>query len=351
MRATLMYVAAAAVICGLLPSRVGGTQAVTYRQVVDRYRTDPDDGVERMLALSEAERKAGLDQALSASGAAAWTWEEIAAAAMMHTDAGFYFLSRKEPGIPHLADAERLLAWALLTLPGHGPFVRRWYTIVQSVVADFGDGANARWFSDKYLERVQRTPQRAKALEAYHRGVLAEFDGCQKGEFLTITGLTESGSNLVQRYFVPAAHHLSTALALEPELLDAALHLGRIRMLEGRDADAVPLFERAAAAKTRSVSYLAKLFLGAFAERTARWNDAEALYGEALRISPTGQSAALALAQLLDRRGRATDGARVLAQLLALPEPRRLEPWSVYFDEARRDNAMLIRHLRSEVMR
>jgi tetratricopeptide (TPR) repeat protein len=348
MRATLMGVIAAAAICAL---PAAAAQPIPYRQVVDRYRTNPNDGVERMLALSEAERKAGIEQALSASGADAWTWEEVAAAAMMHTDAGFYFLSRKEPGIPHLADAERLLSWGLLTFPGHGAFVRRWYTTVQSIVADSGDGTNARWLSDKYKDRIQRTPQRAKALEAYHRGVFAEYDGCQKGEFLTITGLTESGANLVQKYFVPAARELSTALTLEPELLEADLHLGRIRMLEGRDADAVPLLERASASKTRSVSYLAKLFLGAFAERAARWTDAETLYREALRISPAGQSASIALAQLLDRRGRAAEGARVLAELLARPETRLIEPWSVYFDEAGVENAMKIRLIRSEVIR
>jgi hypothetical protein len=109
-RATWVGVIAAAAIYGLPAG--AAAQAVTYRQVVDRYRTNPNDGVERMLALSEAERKAGIEQALSASGADAWTWEEIAGAAMMHTDAGFYFLSRKEPGIPHLADAERLLSTA-----------------------------------------------------------------------------------------------------------------------------------------------------------------------------------------------------------------------------------------------
>ena len=75
MRATLMCVAAAAVIGGL-PSGEA-TQAVTYRQVVDRYRTNPNEGVERMLALSPAERNAGIEQALAASGADAWSWEEI----------------------------------------------------------------------------------------------------------------------------------------------------------------------------------------------------------------------------------------------------------------------------------
>jgi tetratricopeptide (TPR) repeat protein len=349
MPATLIRVAAVAMICGL-PAGVA-TQAVTYRQVVERYRTSPNDGVERMLALSEADRQAGVEEAHKASGPDAWTWEDLAAAAMMHTDAGFYFLSRKEPGVPHLAEAERLLASSLSTLPGHGAFVRRWYTTVESIIEGSGDGTNAKWIREKYKDRFGRTPLRAKALEAYHRGVFAEYDGCQKGEFLTITGLTESGGNLVQRYFEPAARELTAAITLDPELLEAALHLGRIRMLEGRDADAAPLLERAALSKTRSVSYLAKLFLGAFAERAARWADAEARYREALAVFPRGQSASVALAQLLDRRGRGAEGAQLLANLLARPNAWIVEPWWLYFDEAGVENALKIRLMRAEVIR
>jgi hypothetical protein len=348
MRTTLICVAAAAMVCGW--PEVVGTQAVAYRQVVDRYRTNPNDGVERMLALSPAERNAGIEEALTASGADVWAWEEVGAAAMMHTDAGFYFLSRNEPGIPQLADAERLSA-ALLKMPGHGAFVRRWYATVASIVEGSGDATNARWVREKYKERFGKPPQRVKALEAYHRGVFAEYDGCQKGEFLTITGLTESGGHLVQRYFVPAARELTSALALDPELLEAALHLGRIRMLEGRDADAVPLFERAAASKTKSVSYLARLFLGSFAERAARWSEAEGHYREAQAVFPRGQSAPLALAQLLDRRGRAGDGGQLLASLLARPNGWVVEPWWVYFDEAGVENALKIRLMRAEVIR
>lgn len=347
MRAILAWAALAGTVC--LGQAAGQPDA--YRQVVDRYRVSPNDGVERMLALSDAERKAGIERALSASGAAAWPWDDLGAAAMMHTDAGLYFLTQKQPGIPHLVDAERLLSRAMLTTPGHGAFVRRWFTTIESIVEGAGDKTNARWFAEKYKDRFKDLPQRAKALEAYHRGVFAEYDGCQKGEFLTIVGLTESGGNLVQRYFVPAARELTSALTLDPDLLEAALHLGRIRMIEGQDADAVPLFERAAASKARAVSYLARLFLGAYDERAARWPQAEARYREALALFPTGQSAPIALAQLLDRRGRAAEGAQILGGLLSRPGSRAVDPWWVYFDEVGIANAMKIGMMRAEVIR
>lgn len=335
------------VILGL--PAVGAARADAYRDAVQRYRVSPNDGVERMLALPDGARQAAIDRVLS--DPTAWPWEDVAAAAMMHTDAGLYFLSQKQPGIPQLVDAERLLAGALATRPGHDAFVRRWFTTVQSIVDRLGDATSAKWFAQKYKDRFRDIPQRARALEAYHRGVFAEFDGCQKGEFLTITGLTESGGNLVQRYFVPAARELTSALALDPELLEAALHLGRVRMLEGRDVEATALFERAAASTSPSVSYLAALFRGAYAERASRWDEAERRYRDAIARFPSGQAAPLALAQLLDRRGRAADGAQVLAGMLARPAGRLIDPWWVYFDEASAENSRQIRMMRAEVLK
>jgi tetratricopeptide (TPR) repeat protein len=197
---------------------------------------------------------------------------------------------------------------------------------------------------------LRKYPQRAKALEAYHRGVFAEYDGCQKGEFLTITGLTESGGNLVQRYFVPATRELDSALALEPDLHDAALHLGRVRMLESAP-DAAKWFERAAQSPSRATAYLAHLFLGAFAERASRWSEAETEYRAAIRLFPTGQSAAIALAQFLDRRDQPADGSRTLAGLFAPARARVVDPWWVYFEEAGAENASRIAMMRAEVIK
>lgn len=347
MRATAAFLM---VLIGLIgaPARPFAQPPPTYRQIVDRYRTSANDGVERMLALAEAARSAGVEQAVSASGPDAWSWEELAAAAMMHTDAGFYFLSKQEPGMPHLLIAEKLLDHALIATRGHAAFVRRWYDVVERVIRRYGDAPNAKWFAARYTDRFRDRPQTAKALAAYYRGVFAELDGCQKGEFLTITGLTESGGHLVQRYFVPAARELEAALSLDADLLDAALHLGRIRMLEGRDGDAIALFDRAAGSETRAVAYLAHLFLGSLAERTARWDAAEKSYRAAVATFPAGQSASIALAQLLDRRGRVVEADGLIAAQLARRSSQVVEPWWAYFDEAMPEAVLAVRLLRAE---
>jgi tetratricopeptide (TPR) repeat protein len=325
-------------------------QAITYRQIVDRYRASPNDGVERMLALSDEARRSAIDQAVAASGAEAWSWDELAAAVMMHTDAGLYFLAHQQPGVPYLNEAERLLARAIQVPPARSVFARRWYAVMDSVLKGMGDTANAKSFAAHFADRFKDSPQRARALAAYHRGVFAEYDGCLKGEFLNITGLTERGGNLVQRYFVPAAREFDSALALDPEMLEAALHLGRVRMLEGRDADARRFLQAAAGSPSRSVAYLAHLFNGSFAERASQWDEAESAYRAAVALFPAGQSASISLAQLLDRRGRAADASRVVTTLLA-PSVRAVDPWWLYFEETGQDNGSRIAMLRAEVLR
>ena len=344
------------------PSLQQTSSPLTYRQIVDRYRSAPNDGVERMLRMTEAARKEAIDNAVlgadalgaDASGADAsdaWTWEELAGAAMMHTDAGIYFLTRKEPPGTHLADAERLIARSVRVAPAQSAFARRWYTMTQGTLQRFGDEGAAKSFATHFRDRFRDTPQRAKALAAYHDGVVAEYDGCRKGEFLTIAGVTESGGNMVQRYFVPAARHLNMALELDPDLLDAALHLGRIRMLEGRDADATQQFERAAQSTARPVAQLAHLFLGSLAERSSKWDEAEARYRRAIAVFPNAQSATLALAQLLDRRNRGAEAVQALAASVGRPGGAHFDPWWFYFEEAGAEPGALLALLRAEVLK
>jgi tetratricopeptide (TPR) repeat protein len=339
----------ALVLLFVTPPSPQSTSPLSYRQIVDRYRTSPNDGVERMLALPDQSRKDAIDAAIADDSG--WTWDELAAAAMMHTDAGVYFLSKKQPYEAQLAAAERLLGRTLRVTPARTAFARRWHTMAEATLEAFGERAAAKSLATHLRDRLRYTPQRGKALTAYHDGVVAEFDGCRKGEFLTMAGLTESGGNLVQRYFVPAARDLNIALELDPELLEAALHLGRIRMLEGRDDEAIRLFARAAQSASRPAAQLAYLFLGSLAERSSKWDEAEAHYRRAVALFPQAQSATLALAQLLDRRGRGTDAVKGLLATLERPERARFDPWWFYFEEAGAEPGALLAGLRAEVLK
>jgi hypothetical protein len=122
-------------------------------------------------------------------------------------------------------------------------------------------------------------------------------------------------------------------------------------MLEGKDPDAVKYFQMATGSKMRSVGYLAKLFLGAYAEKASRWEEAETLYRESMTLFPAGQSATIALAQLMDRRARSGEATQALTALFARARGRTLEPWTVYFEEVGVENAARVAMLRTEILK
>src|SRR5205085_2097504 len=67
-----------------------------------------------------------------------------------------------------------------------------------------------------------------------------------------------------------AARHFQEALAADAGDAAAALHLGRIMIVAGREIDADRPLHVAAAAPDAPVRYLAIMFLGAIAERQSR---------------------------------------------------------------------------------
>src|SRR4051812_37203653 len=140
-----MRAAGALVLAFLLagPSPRAAGQALTYRQVVERYRIDPNDGIQRMLELSDETRRRAIDEAVAANDPA-WAWEELAAAAMMHTDAGVYELAHGERGERHLADAERLIVGTLRLSDAAATFGRRWHAMAEGLLKHFGDEAAAK---------------------------------------------------------------------------------------------------------------------------------------------------------------------------------------------------------------
>ena len=75
-------------------------------------------------------------------------------------------------------------------------------------------------------------------------------------------------------------------------------------MLQGQRNEAASLLRGAIGDVDPAVAYLAELFLGSIHERNGELDAAEKLYRSAVRRIPWGQSAPLALAELLSRAGR-----------------------------------------------
>jgi tetratricopeptide (TPR) repeat protein len=163
------------------------------------------------------------------------------------------------------------------------------------------------------------------------RGLGLEYRGAREGRILAPgESATFSRGDGREVYFVPAAAAFSEALKEDPELLAAALHLGRLRMLDGHRDEAAALFRSALADADPSVAYLGALFLGSLEERAERFDDAERLYRDALTRVPYGQSAPLALAELLSRTGREAEARKALADRLLRVDASVIEPLWTY---------------------
>jgi tetratricopeptide (TPR) repeat protein len=104
-------------------------------------------------------------------------------------------------------------------------------------------------------------------------------------------------------------------------------------MLQGNAIEAAALFRSALTDVDPAVRYLASLFLGTLEERDQHVDAAEKLYREALNYVPYGQSAPLALSELLSRTGREADARRVLAARLLRINTEVLEPFWAYGPE------------------
>lgn len=353
MRAGLLALAIAVMCCETLGLSVAAGQSASlpsspsaYRAAVARYRVAPDDGVRRLREVGADQRERGIADALSATSD--WTWDELAAAAMMHTDLAVHLLVNGQAATDDLAAAERLIVRSGARSAVSLAYARRWHTMTIGLLKRFDQRVAADALAARSRERFADAEPVRAAREAYRRGVVWELTGNHKGVFLTPAGIRDSGA-LVQRYFVAASSEFEAALKLDPALLDAWLHLGRMRLVEGRRREAAEALERALPSASRATSHLASLFLGVLAEQREEWESAEARYRHALSLYPHAQSATLALAQLLDRRGR-NDAPQLLNRMIGHEVARIVDPWWSYFDEAQPEPGAQLSLLRAEIL-
>lgn len=340
----------ALVLALLARGTISLAQTSDYRELVALYRTDGGDAVQRVTQMDAAAHDAAVADAATAGNS--WTWDDLAAAVMLETDAALPHLRRGDTaGTPHLDAAERLLTRGIGAAPAQLPFATRWYRGAAAVLRLDGAFAPAQAIDRRRWDVAMRQPQFGRALEALTSGIASEYAGCVQGDFVApAVGAGIDTPDL--RQFAAAARDFNDALTVDPTLLDAALHLGRIRMLQGNDAEARRLFQRAAASPSRSTAYLAQLFLGGLDERDAKWDEAERAYRDAASLLPAGQAAALSLAALLDRRGLAQDSIDVIRGMLERTALRPLaDPWWGYFNGLGRDPDVLLRVLRTEITR
>ena len=316
--------------------------ALDYRALVDEYRNDGTPQIQQLLGdvQDDVEREAGA--ALSSN----WSWEELRAAAMLHSETALLAPKNRDGRAAslHINIAQKFLDRVIERSRPQKDFAIRWYSTVPRLLRMFDGGGLADRVAAYGDAKWGRDPGRA----SYTRGLGFEATAAREGVISEPDEPTVFSGNIrIEGYLVPAAEAFADALKQDPELRCAALHLGRIRLLQRQDDEAAKLLRTALDDVDPAVAYLAALFLGSIEERNQRYDGAEKLYRDALRRMPLGQSAPLALSELLSRTGRETEAREVLAAHFKLV--RIVEPLWVYNADSNDELGTRFALLRMEV--
>ena len=183
------------------------------------------------------------------------------------------------------------------------------------------------------------------AAEANYQGGLDfEIAACERngGASPDLFGMRTSGS------LRTAADSFENALRIDPSLHVAALHLGRIRLLQGSLDEARQKFDVATRSTLASERYLALLYLGAMAEQRADVESAEARFRAAAVEFRWGQSAPMALARLLGHVSREAEARNAIVALLTR-RARTIDPLWTYLAKPGRESMSILELLRTEI--
>jgi len=302
----------------------GFAQSGDLRALVDAYRRNGRPEVAQLMSQPRPAVQSTADAALSDP---AWKWDELRAAAMLYAEAAVEAQRKKDSGAAdfYLTIGQKFIERTYSVERTQASFAARWYGTVAQLVDLYGGRGLAKRLAD-YAQ--SKWPQ-SSAQASLRRGLQLEARGARDGAVLEPGQSTVfKGVELQSTWFVPAAEAFGDAIKGDPGRGAAAVHLGRLRMLERKRDEAAALFRTALDDDEPAVAYMAALFLGSLEEREEHYDAAEKLYRQAIARFPYGQSAPLALAELLSRSGRAADASAALAVLR--PGFRAIEPLWVY---------------------
>jgi tetratricopeptide (TPR) repeat protein len=146
------------------------------------------------------------------------------------------------------------------------------------------------------------------------------------GEYRTEGG---GGGSLPGASLPRAEADYQQALALDPDLFEARLRLGRVRLAQDRPEEALPDLERVATEAPRPAQrYLARLFEGRAKAKLGDLAGAVAAFRAAVAQAPGAQAGLLALGRALDRIGDPA-GAQQAFELASRGEAA-FDPWLGY---------------------
>ena len=139
-----------------------------------------------------------------------------------------------------------------------------------------------------------------------------------------------------------AAEWLEPLIQRQPLEDFPRLRLAHVRLLQGDTPTAARLGDAVAErTETPDVAYLANLLSGAALEQNGDLASASLRYRRAVERFPQGQSARIALSEVLQRQGRYDEARRVIEGLLGMAEDVREPWWGFMMDGEDQINGML----------
>jgi tetratricopeptide (TPR) repeat protein len=328
------------------PGPVAGQDTVSrlpaaYLTALASYRAgDLAAAFGKLQELGESEVTEITRRLMRPDVASGSTWPRLLTAAiLLHTEA---FLIRAEAGGPAAASdayiaSARVLVRRLLQLaqdgePGIGErertFARDWYLLLVSFQHGHAEIGWSRAHLDEALKSFPKDPHLTLARGSGHEmlsdlstGYINYFDA--SGRYIRQASV-DADDELRE-----AIRWLEQAVALEPELMEARLRLGRLLYRRGDfDRAAKELEAARQLAWLDELRYLALVFRGMVEAARGSYDQADSSYTDALRLLPTGQTAAIAKAETAYLRGRVGEAAATMQA--TLQQMKKEDPWWNY---------------------
>jgi len=283
-----------------------------------------------------------------------WTADDLEAAAMLQTDIGLRLVKtgRRAESAPHFDVAAAILKGAVDLDGARVEYARRWRDTVSGLLEAFGAPDLAKDLDMRGHEWWPQSKEAAAGSTAFAQGLTHEIQSAVAGRL--------SGPPPTRPFAIPAdaigllrhaAEDYTASLASDSTNTQAALHLGRVLVLLGRDNEAAPHLGAASSSANPAVRYLALLFTGALDERAGRLDAAVGEYQRAREVFKWGQSAPLALSHALMRLGRDAQAREALADHFEKTGGRACDPLWTYLADPSTDLGPTLDELRAEVWR
>jgi hypothetical protein len=334
----LVYLAAALPFTGAGAfQRAGHTS--DYRRLVTDYRRHDPSALSTVLVFTAGAVRSSAAAALENSST--WAADDLRAAAMLHTDACAELLrtDQRDAASVHLNAAVLLVNEAAVRDEQSRRFASLWYPSVTAMLSALG----APVWASQLAERSRPVLAFPSAEASFQKGLALEIMACGTKDRDVVDAFGMGGSQWLQS----ASARFADAVREDRSFHAAALHLGRIRLLQGSLGDAQRNLEIGARSALPTERYLALLFLGAIAERRQAFDEAEARYRAALLEFKWGQSGPLALARLLSRTNRQREADEVVSTLLERGDAT-VDPLWTYLAKPAQEPMAFLRVLRAD---